>query len=331
MTFAALIAVATFGVGCGDSLVSKDIDTSGNGSIALTASTSINGSSAAPTLRGNTRDILNVEAKVSGLTTNVGFYLPVNYGLLGPHPVTASGSVDPDGYYYTTADKSGVARATFVSTGGVGSTQVIAKAGNKTAVLQVHFDFATLTILPSVLDMDVQGATDTIYFRGAAPPVEVWSSDPNAITVTKLDETKARVLLHDLPALIAAGTTGVTITAMDDEGQKATATIVAANSCTTGVLTVTPAADVVNGSVISVLLVDSDQLNFSSVSVHVTTTVAGVAAQDVVLSQWLTPGVFQANYTVPAAGVAGTDTISFHYSDQSVGCVPGVVTTTAAY
>ncbi|MBF0170329.1 MAG: hypothetical protein HQK87_04455 [Nitrospinae bacterium] len=319
--FAALLVVATGSVGCGGSLVdNRPSNASDEPSLTLTASTKTQTSTTSPVVRANGRDSVLLEAEVSGLSQMVGFYIPATYGAIS---TTASTVIDVDGYVYFTADRSGVARATMVAGLSAGRSEIIARSKHITAALPVNFEFATLALSPATMTLSSQGARGVLTAFGAMPPVAFTSSDPAAIKLTKLDDTSVRAVVHDLGALVATGTTGVTINARDAEGQSATAVITAVLSCFNGTIAVSPttglAASGGGTATVSLLVTDQDRASWDSVEVmaHYPN---GAAPATVTLTPWVTPGLFQANYTLTCGACVATDLIRFDYSDLGSDC-----------
>ncbi len=320
--FTALLIGALTGVGCGGSLVdNRPADSSGDPSITLIASTETQTNVTNPTLKANGRDSLLLEATVKGLSQSVGFYIPVNYGVI------SGGSVGADGYSYFTADSAGVARATLVSSSGVGVSEVIAKSQHLTASIPVNFTFATLTLAPATVVFNTAGSRTTITATGATEPVSWASSDSDAVNLYP-NGNSVMVLMHNMKAAVAAGT--VTITATDADGQTATTLITITPSCSDAIVTISPASSAIGSTTIatSIAVTDVDRAGLGSVPVTVAYPNGGANVAVTLSENSLSPGFFQNSYTINCAGCVATDIVTIKYSDVSADCTtPKTVTT----
>lgn len=266
-------------------------------------------------LKANGVDAVGLKATVRGLSTNVGFYIPPGWGSF------SEGEVGVDGYTYITADSDGEATITLISGSYTGRVDVSAKSNSHEARLTADFLFATITLYPSSLTLaDQNGAYATVTVTGHTQPVWWVSSYSAAIYVTRLSETEARVFVHNATLFDS----DVTITATDAEGQKASLIVTpglsACVDATFALSNSTPSA----GDTVSLTLDDYDRKNLDSVDVIIT----GADTGALTLTEWMSPGVFQGTYTIPAAAVSG-DSFTFSTVDSDSSCVDVTISVTA--
>ncbi len=307
--------------GCGN-LSSKTVPGKDDASISV----EINGASGTdqdgnPLIRANSRDLLEFVATVRGLSSSVGFFLSTNWGSF------QGGAIGTDGYTYFTADQDGKSRAVFVAGASAGRAELQVKSKQKTASQYITFDFATLTIFPSRIQIDGKGATPVnVVARGGLPPIEWSVSSPRAISITPTSADSVRLMVADWDALQETGATGVILYAFDAEGQIAQAVITSGvSSCTTGLMTISPTTGVkteiaANGITVSVTLDDFDR--GSATSVVATVTGPGINST-LTLTQWLTQGIFQGLFTLNT-GDAASGTYTFSVPEETdATCTPG--------
>jgi hypothetical protein len=189
--------------------------------------------------------------------------------------------------------------------------------------LPLSFEFAALMFIPSSLTI-----SDTHHYtlctRGGLTPIDFVVSDPFSLDYLIIGEC-IEIWAHVDPAMAP---TTVIVTAIDAEGQNATAVVnlgpKPAFVCTaTGSLTALPAATV-PGAVVSVTLIDYQKKDAGSVTVEITEPTVPFSGT-LTLTHWGAPGVFQGNWTVPAG--AGL-TYTFTYLGVGADCLPVVVPAT---
>jgi len=312
--------------GCGQANT-EDVPSSG-ASLSLEARSPItpdNGSSTV--VRANGRDTLELVATVRGLSSIVGFFIPSNWGTFQGGTLSTG-----DGYTYYTADRSGVARATLVSSTVAGRTEVFAKSLDMQAKLLITFDYATLTLFPKVLVLNGTDSTSAVVeARGGLTPIEWWVSRPQDIGFHIRDDTSVVVYIASItdPLTGSSGTPPepAVLYARDAEGNESTASIyTATNNCTSASLTATPSsvAAATANPTISVTLEDFDIRDASSASVLMIS--ANGSHQELTLLPWLVDGLFQVS--VELAGDFNSGTVTFEYRDVNSSCQGETVTTT---
>lgn len=281
-----------------------------------------------PTLRANGRDTITVGVKVKGARSNqVDFFLPSDFA-------SFPGCTTSNGWCSTYVDpQTGIANVIVQSKSVAGRGELIASAaGGTRASLLVTFDYATLTLFPSVVVLGENNTWAIIEARGGLTPIEWWVSRPEQIGIHERDETSVRVFVKDIRNPLASGTPPepATLYALDAEGQTATASIYSETSgCTAATLTVSPSTGKAANAPtsVSIVLEDYDIRDQSSVIVYMTNR-ADNTTQAVTLTQWMVPGVFQTSITLAAGPLAG-DTVEFEYPDEKgSGCISDVSTAT---
>ncbi|MGK7345341.1 MAG: hypothetical protein ACNS63_05985 [Candidatus Nitrospinota bacterium M3_3B_026] len=280
-----------------------------------------------PTLRANGRDTITVGVKVKGARSNqVDFFLPDDFA-------TFPGCTTSDGWCSMYVDSvTGMANVIVQSKSVAGRGELIASAADTSASLLVTFDFATLTLFPSVVVLGEANTWAIIEARGGLTPIEWWVSRPEQIGIHERDETSVRVFVKDIRNPLDSGTPPepATLYALDAEGQSAEASIYSETSgCTEATLTVSPSTGKAANAPtsVSIVLEDYDVRGQSSVTVYMTNR-ADNTTQAVTLSQWMVPGVFQESITLAAGPLAG-DTVEFEYPDEAgSGCISDVSTAT---
>ena len=257
-------------------------------------------------LRANGNDSVSLVAKVRGLSGSVGFYIAEGWGSF------PQGTPSEDGYTYFTAESNGKALATLMAGHIVGKTEIIAKSLSKKASLTVEFTLGVLTIYPSNLTLeDSDGAWANARAIGGSPPIMWSSSNVAAVYPKKISETEARIFVHDA----ASFDSKVTIFAVDSEGASDSISVLpGATHCVDANFALSNNAPKA-GDILSVTLDDFDRAGLTSVDV----TYSGSANGAITLSQWMTQGVFQGLFNVPAAAVTG-DTYTFSVVDQDANC-----------
>lgn len=313
MSVFALLGV-TFFAGCGGGLSSSKVPGDGNPSLSveIRGSTGTDGLGN-PSVRANGRDTFEVSATASGLSSSIGFFLATNWGAF------TGGTKGGDGFIYTNADRNGVARATFVTGTNPGRAEVWVRSGSEEVRKEVTFDFAVMSIFPSTIELlGVAGNQVMLTARGALPPVSWDISHPNMLEIIPVNDISVYIRVKSNSAIEDAGKT-VTVTALDAENTAtATVTLVGgfnSSSCDDATITANPTAPV-SPSTVSIVVVDADKAGDASVTVNVSAATSSVLT----LTEWGSPGIFQANYVVGAAGK-----YDFSYSDIGTGCVSQVV------
>ena len=309
--------------GCGGGLKSESVPNQGvDPSLSLSVAGNVSKDSEGRyKLRANSKDTIEFVATVKGLSSYVGFYVPAGWGTFGGGTVSTI-----DGYTYYTADRSGNVRAVMTSAAAAGKFDLRAKSLDVEKTLPLTFDFSTLALFPNAFVLtDVSAPNVFVYARGGVPPIEWFVSEPRAVAWNVIDSDTIEVYIHD-PNVIGAGLTA-TLTARDAEGQSATATITmgtAAAQCAASTISATPGAPKTSTAaavtVISVVVLDYNKMGSASVTVNV----GGAGSGQLTLSEFGSPGVFQGNYSIPAATAASTSYL-FSYSGVLANCMPGVV------
>lgn len=343
---AVALSTAVIVTACGK-LKSDGVPSASEQSLTLDVVNATKGSDGRYSIRSNGKDTIEIVATVKGLSSYVGFYVPATWGTF------VGGTANPtDGFTYYTADREGKARATLVAgataADGVGISpyngttsavanptgriELVARSLTEEKVLPLSFDYAGLALFPSTLsitDWSVPGIY--IWARGGLPPIEWFISDPRTLKYNVVNDTTIQVYVAD-PSFLTTGGTTIVVTARDAEGQTASSSVVLGGAvCAASTVTAEPAAPKTStsavGTTISVVVVDASQAEAESVTVRV----GGAGSGSITLTQWDTPGVFQASYTIPAATAASTK-YEFTYSGVDTACQPlitkATVTTT---
>lgn len=320
MAAAVALSAAVVMTACGK-LQSENVPTSAP-SLSLEVTNAEKDSEGRYSVRANGKDTIEVVATVTGLSSNVGFYLPATWGTFTGGTLSAT-----DGYTYYTADREGKARATFqsldptaVTLQPTGRIELVARSLDVEQSLPLSFEFAFLTVFPSTLTItDPSAPSVYLYARGGLPPIEWFSSNPRVLDYHVVDDTTIEVYVIDAAAFSTAGS--VTMTARDAEGQTASSLITLGGvaACSASALTVNPPsgtnADVYD-YILSVMVVDYSQAGSPSVTVDVGGT---APASTMTLAEWGSAGVFQANFN---ATVGISEYITFSYSGIDAACQP---------
>ncbi|VAX25302.1 hypothetical protein MNBD_NITROSPINAE03-34 [hydrothermal vent metagenome] len=287
-------------------------------------------------VRAQSRDLLEVIATVTGLNRTVGFFIPSDWG-------TWQGGTlnEDDSFTYYQVDGSGTAKGTLVAGSNAGRHDVIARyqdfgAGDYIeARLSITFNLATMSIFPSTIVLNNDPSKGKVVeVRGALPPVEWWVSHPDVMGFHIRDETS--IILFWIDAQKPIGSTalpagGGTLTALDAEGQQATAIVYMINTgCTEGVITLSPASGAFASTTIVVSVEDSDRALAGDTTVAV--FVGGVATSATTITLTQTGGanssLYTASYTHEAAA-AGSSTFTYQDPDNPTSnCASGSVVTT---
>jgi len=287
------------------------------------------------TVRAQSRDLLEVLATVTGLNRTVGFFIPSDWG-------TWQGGTlnNDDSFTYYPVDGAGTAKGTLVAGSNAGRHDVIARyqdfgAGQYIeARLSITFNLATMSIFPSTIVLNSDPSKGKVVeVIGALPPVKWAVSHPDVMGFHIRDDTS--IILFWIDAQKPIGSTslpsgGGELTALDAEGQLATAIVYLINTgCTAGVLTLSPATGA-TATAITVTVEDQDRALDGSTTVTVFISGAQTSATSVVLNQTggTSSSLFSAVYTYTSAT---TGAVTFTYQDPdepSNNCISGSITST---
>ncbi len=335
---ASLIACATMAMalivaGCGGNTTSGPVSSSAPSfNLKATSSTS-GGNDYQPRVRANGRDLVSFEATVKGLSSNVGFFIPTNFGAF------LGGTVGTDGFTYFTADRNGIARATMIAGTLAGESRVQARSMYKDAIIPINFDIGTMTVLPSTVFLPaIKGTCVTLRAFGALPPVSWSVSNPRTLELKDVDDYTKKVCVRSESFVFVDQNLFVYV--IDREGTEDSVAVTidfldptsfTGTGCVNGSVTVSPSS-ALSGATVSVLIDDQD-MGLGPVDVSVNYS-DGQPSETISLSVWQgVAGVFQTNYQIncatgdctPAGGAATT--IDFSYADRGSNCVTTYIRT----
>jgi hypothetical protein len=269
------------------------------------------------TIRANGRQSIEVVATVKGLSSSVGFYVPALWGTF-----TGGTASLANGFTYYTADRQGKARATLVASA-AGRIEMVVRSLDVEKTLPLSFEFATFMFFPNAITI-----TDTfhyiLYTRGGLPPIDFVVDLPLRLSLASHGDS-IEIWANGDPNYQTA-IEKVTVSAIDAEGQTATAVVtlsqksILPTTCVASALTAEPAAPL-SGSgaaTISVMVIDYSRVGAASVSVELSGGISGT----IPLAQWGTPGVFQASYVIPVP--VSTKVYTFSYTGIDTKCLPAV-------
>lgn len=334
----AALAVAGLSVyaGCGE--VSSDVPATAIPSSAIVSFEAIgprgatsNGSGKI-TVRAQSRDLLEVIANVTGLTKLVGFFIPANWGTWQGGTLSLV-----DAFTYYEVNEVGEARGVLVAGANAGRQDLIARYQDWDtgafieARLAITFNMGVMEIFPSTIVLNNDPSKGKVVeVRGALPPVEWWVSHPDVMGFHIRDETS--IILFWIDAQKPIGSTslpsgGGTVTALDDEGQQASATVFMINTgCTEGVLTLSPSTGP-TGTAVTVTVEDQDRALAVDTTVTVFVSGAQTSATSVALNQTggSSSSLYSAVYTY-TSGTTGAVTFTYQDPDSpSNNCISGSV------
>lgn len=276
------------------------------------------------TLRANGRDALTVAASVSGLSTDVAFFIPVEWG------AWQGGQTGADGFVHYAADVSGKARGTLVAGQRAGKQQIIVRSRDAETRLTVTFDFATLTLFPSVVVIDgAPGASAVVEAHGAMPPVSWSVSHPQSLRIYERDATSIYLSARDedkpLPsASLPSG--GATLYARDAEGQIAAAPVYVINrGCAAASLTVSPSTGQAGPFAVTVTVEDTDRAGAASVDVQIADGATLDGGSSATVAAVGSAGLFSTTFTLATPGDGAYSIFYTDPDDPDTNCAPATL------
>ena len=273
------------------------------------------------TLRANGRDALTVAASVSGLSTDVAFFIPEAWG------AWQGGQTGSDGFIHYSADVSGKARGTLVAGLKSGRQQIIVRSRDAETRLTVTFDFATLTLFPSVIVIDgAPGASALVEAHGAMPPL-TWSvSHQQSLRIYERDATSIYLSARDedkplTSASLPSG--GATLYARDAEGQIATAQVFVINrGCAAASLTISPSTGQAGPFAVTVTVEDTDRAGAASVDVQIADGATLDGGSSATVAAVGSAGLFSTTFTLATPGDGAYSIFYTDSDDPDTNCAP---------